>query len=92
MILYMTLLYRIIYIGNNSVSSRGAIICYGVAIYIFLHIAVNLLGIMGWLPLTGIPLPFLSYGGTFTVCIILALTLVQRVAIETRMKKLGIKY
>lgn len=90
-ILYMILLYRIIYIGNNSSSSRGAIICYGVAIYIFLHISINLLGIMGWLPLTGIPLPFLSYGGTFTLCLILALSMVQRVAIETTMKKrLGI--
>lgn len=89
-ILYMILLARIVHIGNNSNSSRGSIICYGVAIYIFLHITINLLGIMGWLPLTGIPLPFLSYGGTFTVCLIMALTLVQRVAVETRMKKLGI--
>lgn len=88
--LYFLLLYRIISIGNNSSSSRGAIICYGVAIYIFLHITINLLGIMGWLPLTGIPLPFLSYGGTFTICIIIALSMVQRVAVETKMKKLGI--
>lgn len=90
MILYAILLYRIIDIGNNSSSSRGSIICYGVAIYIFLHIAINLLGIMGWLPLTGIPLPFLSYGGSFTLCLILSLSMVQRVAIETRMKKIGI--
>jgi len=89
-VLYMILLARIIHIGNNSSSSRGSIMCYGVAIYIFLHITINLLGIMGWLPLTGIPLPFLSYGGTFTICLIIALTLVQRVAVETRMKKLGI--
>lgn len=89
-LLYMALLSRIVFIGKNSSSSRGSIICYGVAIYIFLHIAINLLGIMGWLPLTGIPLPFLSYGGTFTLCLIMALSIVQRVAIETRMKKLGI--
>lgn len=88
--LYFILLARIVSIGNKSSSSRGAVICYGVAIYIFLHIAINLLGIMGWLPLTGIPLPFLSYGGTFTVCLILALSMVQRVAIETKMKNLGI--
>ncbi len=63
--------------------------CYGVAIYIFLHMAINLLGIMGLLPLTGVPLPFLSYGGSFTISLILALTIVQRVAIETKLKKLG---
>lgn len=89
-LLYIILLYKIISIGNKSTSSRGAIICYGVAIYIFLHISINLLGIMGWLPLTGIPLPFLSYGGTFTLCLIIALSMVQRVAIESKMKKIGI--
>ena len=90
-LLYIILLYKIVSIGNRSVSSRGAIICYGVAIYIFLHISINLLGIMGWLPLTGIPLPFLSYGGTFTLCLIIALSMVQRVAIESKMKNLGTK-
>lgn len=90
-LLYIILLYKIVSIGNRSVSSRGAIICYGVAIYIFLHISINLLGIMGWLPLTGIPLPFLSYGGTFTLCLIIALSTVQRVAIESKMKNLGTK-
>lgn len=87
-ILYMFLLARIIIIGNQSTSSRGSIICYGVAIYIFLHITINLLGIMGWLPLTGIPLPFLSYGGTFTLCLIFTLSLVQRIAVENKLRKI----
>ena len=86
---YFILLWRIIYIGNKSSSSRGSVMCYGVAIYIFLHMSINLLGIMGLLPLTGVPLPFLSYGGSFTISLILALTIVQRVAIETKLKKLG---
>ena len=87
---FMILLWRIIYIGKNSTSSRGSVICYGVAIYIFLHMTINLAGIMGLLPLTGVPLPFLSYGGSFTLSLIFALSIVQRVAIETRMKKLEI--
>ncbi len=88
-LLFGILLWRIIKIGKESTSSRGSIMCYGVAIYIFLHTVINLLGIMGVLPLTGVPLPFLSYGGTFTLCIIGALSVVQRVAIETKEKKLG---
>lgn len=87
--LLFILLWRIIYIGRKSTSSRGSIMCYGVAIYIFLHIAINLSGIMGLLPLTGVPLPFLSYGGSFTLSLILALSIVQRVAVETKLKKLG---
>lgn len=86
-LLYAILIWRIVKIGNESSSSRGSIICYGVAIYIFLHTVINLLGIMGVLPLTGVPLPFLSYGGTFAICIIFALSMVQRVSIETKLKK-----
>lgn len=87
-LLFMILLWRIIYIGRHSSSSRGSIICYGVAIYIFLHITINLLGIMSVIPLTGVPLPFLSYGGSFTLSLILALSIVQRISIETKLKKL----
>lgn len=87
-VLYVILLWRIILIGKRSTSSRGSIICYGTAIYIFLHVVINLFGIMGWLPLTGVPLPFLSYGGTFTICLIASLSMVQRVAIETNFKKM----
>ena len=79
---YVFILFRILLIGRKSPNNRGAVICYGVAIYIFLHIAVNLLGIMGVIPMTGVPLPFMSYGGSFTLCLIAALTLVQRISIE----------
>lgn len=81
-ILYMIILLRILMIGRASPNNRGAVMCYGVACYIFLHIAVNLMGIMGMIPLTGVPLPFMSYGGSFTICLIAALTIVQRVSVE----------
>ena len=48
---------------------------------------VNLLGVLGLIPLTGVPLPFMSYGGSFTICLILALAAVQRVAIENGLSK-----
>ena len=82
-LMYMFVLYRILLIGRKSYNNMGAIMCYGVAIYIFLHIAINLLGIMGMMPMTGVPLPFMSYGGSFTICLIVALTIVQRVSVET---------
>ena len=83
-LLFMIVLYRILKIGRNSYTNRGAIMCYGVAVYIFSHIAVNLLGIFGVIPLTGAPLPFMSYGGSFAVSLIAALTIVQRVQIENK--------
>ena len=48
----------------------------------FLHVVINLTGVLGLLPLTGVPLPFLSYGGSFALSLIIALSLVQRVSIE----------
>lgn len=79
---YIFILYRILLIGRGSPTNRGATMCYGIAVYLFLHIAVNLLGIFGLMPMTGVPLPFMSYGGSFTICLIAALTIVQRVSVE----------
>ena len=81
-LLYIFVLFRVLIIGRRSPSNMGAVLCYGVAAYIFLHIAVNLMGIMGMMPMTGVPLPFMSYGGSFTICLIAALTIVQRVSVE----------
>ena len=86
-VMYMFLLYRILKIGRDSPTNRGALLCYGVAVYIFLHIAINLLGIFGLMPMTGVPLPFMSYGGSFTICLIAALTIVQRVSVENGLCK-----
>ena len=86
-LMYIFILFRILLIGRQSPNNRGAILCYGIATYIFLHIAVNLLGIMGLMPMTGVPLPFMSYGGSFTLCLIAALTIVQRVSVENGILK-----
>lgn len=86
-VMYVFLLYRILKIGRDSPSNRGALLCYGVAVYIFLHIAINLMGIFGLMPMTGVPLPFMSYGGSFTICLIAALTIVQRVSVENGLCK-----
>lgn len=83
---YAFVLYRIIMIAKRSYTNRGAVMCYGVAIYIFLHIAINLMGLFGLMPMTGVPLPFMSYGGSYTLCLIVALTMVQRVHIETKLR------
>ena len=85
-LLYMFVLYRILSIGRKSYTNRSCLMCYGIAIYIFCHIAVNLLGLFGLMPLTGVPLPFMSYGGSFTICLIAALTIVQRVNIENKIR------
>ena len=88
-LLYILLLGRIIKIGKESFTDRGAMMCYGIAMFIFLHIAVNLMGIFGLMPMTGVPLPFMSYGGSFTMTLVFALTVVQRVNVENRLQYEG---
>ena len=83
----MYILFRIIKIARRANNLRNSLICYGVFAYLLSHIMVNLLGVMGMIPLTGVPLPFLSYGGSYALCLMIALGLVERVAIETNKKK-----
>ena len=81
--LYLYILYRIYRIARRSTNLYNSMIAYGIGVYIFLHIAINLIGVMGIGPLTGVPLPFLSYGGSYTISLMFGLSLVQRSAIET---------
>ena len=89
LLLYMFLLYRILLIGRRSFTASGALICYGVAAYIFIHIAVNLTGMFGLFILTGVPLPFMSYGGSYTWSLIASLAIVQRINVETKLEERG---
>jgi cell division protein FtsW len=80
--LMIFVVYRIILIAKNSYNITNFVIAYGVGMYILLHILINLTGIIGLLPLTGIPLPFFSYGGSFALSLSISLGLVQRAQIE----------
>ncbi len=88
MFLYTWLLIRIIKIARRSYSDSGALMCYGIFVYIVIHILVNMLGVLGMIPMTGVPLPFMSYGGSFTLSLIVALAIVQRVHVETKFKEI----
>ena len=48
-----------------------------------MHILINLGGLFGLIPLTGVPLPFLSYGGSFTLTLLISLGIIERIHIET---------
>ena len=63
-ILYVLLLYRIIMLAERQRSNFSRIYGYGVASILFFHFAVNIGMTLGLLPVIGIPLPFISYGGS----------------------------
>lgn len=62
--LYLILLFRIVTIAERQRSIFSRCYAYGVAAVFFFHIAINLAMTVGLAPVIGIPLPFVSYGGT----------------------------
>lgn len=86
---YVFILYRILKIAKDAKGNvRNMILCYGTFAFILLHLLVNLMGILALIPLTGVPIPFLTYGGSFTINLILMLFVVQRVSYENKHAKL----
>ena len=59
-------------------------IAYGVAILIFFQAAVNIAVNLNLIPVTGIPLPFISYGGSGLISLMLGIGLVESVAYEAQ--------
>lgn len=84
---YAWVLFRILKIAKASENLRCSVLAYGTFWFLTLHILINLLGILALIPLTGVPLPLLSYGGSFTVNVIVMLFIVQRVNIENKINK-----
>jgi rod shape determining protein RodA len=78
-ILYVTLLIRIINLAERQRSSFTRIYGYGVASILFFHFFINIGMTIGLVPVIGIPLPFISYGGSslisFTILLFILLRL-----------------
>ena len=87
---YAYIIYLMFKISKSCYNLQNSVICYGIAIYFMLHVLVNLSGVLGVLPLTGVPLPFLSYGGSFTLSFIASIAVVQRIHIEMRNEKIKV--
>lgn len=77
--LFLTLLLRLIFIAERQRSPLSRIYGYGVASILFLHLFVNIGMTIGLVPVIGIPLPFISYGGSslwsFTILLFILIKL-----------------
>lgn len=70
--LYMYITFKGIIYANTTKNNYYKIICIGVVSYLFLQVFINLAGISGIIPLTGVTLPLLSYGGSSLLSISVA--------------------
>ena len=89
-IAYLIIIYRVLKLSIKTKRLSHKYICIGVATYFFLHILINLGGLFGIIPLTGVPLPFLSYGGSFTLSLIMTMAVIQRIHIEMKNEKIRV--
>ena len=73
--------YRLASIARDGFAGLMAV---GITTALFFHIMVNMLMTIGWAPVTGVPLPFLSYGGTALIVNCIQIGLLQNVALRRR--------
>lgn len=84
LILYFFLFYRLLKIIKLARDDLGMYIGIGVFFLFFVHVAVNIGMNIGLLPVTGIPLPFVSSGGSALMVELLALGIVQNISMESK--------
>ena len=77
LILYALIVSRIVIIGNLTRSAFGKLYCYSFATAFFIYVVVNMMMVLGLLPIVGSPLPIMSYGGSSMMAIMLGLGIVM---------------
>ncbi|MEN6461989.1 MAG: rod shape-determining protein RodA [Syntrophomonas sp.] len=83
-LLYGGLILRAIFIGHNSRDMYGTLIVVGITAMWLFHVFENIGMSIGLMPITGIPLPFLSYGGSSMVTNLLAVAVILSVNVRGR--------
>ena len=83
-VLFFFLIWRILHVATISRDRFGVLIAVGVATVFLFHVFVNVGMTMGIMPVTGIPLPFISYGRSSLVVSVLSLGLLQSIAMHSK--------
>ncbi|MCI1305487.1 MAG: putative lipid II flippase FtsW [Lachnospiraceae bacterium] len=84
LILFAYLLYRLFFIAQNAPDLYGTLIVSGVFIHIALQVILNICVVLNLIPTTGVTLPFVSYGGTSVIFLMIEIGLSLNVARQIR--------
>lgn len=79
MVMIMLIISRILYIGSRTTSNFGKLFSVGLAIFIGSHVFISAGVNVGLLPVTGLSFPFLSYGGSHLISLMIGLGIVQSI-------------
>lgn len=78
-----------LYTASVARDKMGRLVCVGIVAVLFCHVFVNIAMTVGVMPITGLPLPLLSYGGTFMMVTMSSLGIVQSIYIRSRYRDHG---
>ncbi|HEX6333852.1 MAG TPA: rod shape-determining protein RodA [Flavisolibacter sp.] len=85
LIIYLVLLFRIVAVAERQRSVFSRCYAYGVVSVLFFHILINICMTIGLAPVIGIPLPFISYGGTALLTFTILLFILIRLDADRQM-------
>lgn len=75
---------RIILIGIRSKNTYNSLVCYGIGTFMMAEALFNIGGVSGLIPITGVTLPFVSYGGSSMIVLSLSLGIVMNISANQR--------
>jgi len=84
LLIYALIIYRIMKIGNESRNNFSRLYCFGFAAAFFVYVAVNMLMVLGLLPIVGAPLPIMSYGGSSMLSIMVGLGIAMSCKVHSK--------
>ncbi|UQS82736.1 FtsW/RodA/SpoVE family cell cycle protein [Bombilactobacillus folatiphilus] len=82
--LIFVLIVRIVYVGVKANNVYWTLLCYGVATLLFVQTAFNVGGVVGLLPITGVTLPFISYGGSSQIVLSICVGICLNVSVNLK--------
>lgn len=87
LILLGFLIVRSLLIGMRSHNTYHMLVCYGVSAILFVQTLINVGGLLGLIPITGVTLPFISYGGSSIIILSICMGLVLNISATEKRKR-----
>jgi rod shape determining protein RodA len=81
-LMYMMLIFRGMYIAIHANNTYSALVIAGIMSIVFFHAVINIAMVTGLMPVVGVPLPFISYGGTSLMTLFIGMGIVMSLHIH----------
>ena len=85
-LLFLLLIWRFMVIANNAADLYGALLVTGIMAHVAIQVILNIAVVTNTIPNTGISLPFISYGGTSVLFLMLEMGMVRSVSNQIKLE------